>query len=90
MRSSHDLGRVEPRRRPVDRFTLSRNRLGQHGLDDRFLGLEVVVERPEPHIGLVGDLVDPRVVDPRPGKQRAGGVDQLGAGPFAAARVAVG
>jgi hypothetical protein len=91
VRSGHDLGRVvELRRRRVDRFTPGRNRLGQHGLDDRFLGLEVVVERPEPHIGLVGDLVDPCVVDPLAGKQPARGVDELGAGPPATARVAVG
>ena len=58
----------------------------KHRLDDRLLGVEVVVKQTEADVRLIGDLVDPRVVDALAGEQRARGVEQPAAGARAGAR----
>ena len=73
-----------------DCATLGGNGLPDDGFDDRLLGVEVVVEGAETDIRLVGDLVDPSVLDALAGKQCARGVEQLPARLLATASVAIG
>jgi hypothetical protein len=65
MRRGDDLGRIlELGGEGVDFSALRGDGLGEDGLDDRLLGLEVVVEGTEADVGLVGDLLDAGAVDP--------------------------
>src|SRR5207237_7746428 len=91
MRGGDDLCRVvEVRGHGIDGGALGGNRFGEHGLDDRLLGVEVVIEGPEAHIRLFGDLVDPCVIDSLAGEHRARCVDLLAAGPLATTGVTAG
>ena len=90
VRHRDDFGRVvQVRRDELHRRTVSGDLLAEHGFDDRLLRFEVVVERPEADVRLVGDLVDAGALDALPGKQRFSGVEQLPVGPLAAPRVPV-
>jgi hypothetical protein len=78
MRDRDHLGRVlDTLRHGVDRRSVRRDCLLQDRPDDRLLAREVVVEGAEADVGLVGDLVDPRVVDALAGEEGARGRDQL-------------
>ena len=73
-----DLGGiVKLSRDGVDFRALGSDRVGQDHIDERLLAFEVVVERPEADIGLVRDLLDPRVVHTLAREQAFGGVDEL-------------
>jgi hypothetical protein len=85
----HLGGILERRRERVERRALGRDGLLEHRLDDRFLALEVVVEGPEADVGLVGYLLDPRVVDALTGEEHLRGVEELGASHLAAARLPI-
>ena len=73
-----DLGGiVEMSRVRVDLRALGSDDVAEDGLDKRLLAREVVVERAEADVGLVGDLLDARAVDPLTGEQGSGGVEEL-------------
>ena len=56
--------------------------LARDDLDQRFLRFEVVVERPAPDVGGVGDVGHGQPVDALLGDERACGVRELGARAF--------
>jgi len=69
---------------------MSDDRLVGEGVDQRVLGLEVVVERTEGDIGSFGDLADGRGVDALLADDRAGRVEQGSAGALPSTRAALG
>src|SRR5271165_2086097 len=90
VRRGDDLCRIiKIRRDGGDRATLGANGLPNDSLDDRLLGVEVVVEGAETDVRLLGDLVYPSVLDALAGKQRTRGVEQLPLRLLATARVAI-
>ena len=90
MRHRDDLGRIiQVRRNGLKRRPLSGDLLAEHGFDDRLLRFEVVVERPEPDVGLVGDLIDAGALDALAGEQRLGGFQKLAPSPLPPPRMPI-
>jgi hypothetical protein len=89
-RGDHLGGVIEVPGHGVDGLALRGDRLGEDRFDDRFLAVEVVVERAEADVGHVGDLVYPRGVDALTGEQPPCRLDQLAPRLLAAAGMPIG